>query len=371
MIIFKKNTKSHSRFFSIDFLRGLTIFLMIVVNTPGSWNFVYSPLKHSIWHGCTLADLVFPSFIFLIGLSMSISVLKSDNKLFFKKIFKRSILIFLIGFLLNWFPFFNSDIENVRVLGVLQRIAFSYFIASILILFLNKTKLILLSSFFLLIVHWVILFVFGASEPYSLSGNISQNIDGFFFSKSQIYQGFGVPFDPEGILGALSSSAQLLFGFIIGRYLFIEQQAQKNKLVFLFFLSILMILISLSLNIYYPINKPLWTGTYVFFSSSIILIFLIFSVFIIDLKQKKQYFFFFFVFGRNPLFNYVLSIFFLKINLFLIKVEGESLNNWLYSSFFSPYFEPYFASLLFSISFALFVWVFSFILFLNKKIIKI
>jgi len=312
------NIKSKPRFFSIDFLRGLTILLMIIVNTPGSWDFIYSPLKHSNWHGCTLADFVFPSFIFLIGLSMSISIAKSDNNLDFKKILKRCFLIFLIGFCLNWFPFFNSDIESVRVFGVLQRISFSYFFACVCILLFNKTKLILLSSFCLLIIHWLILFIFGTTDPYSLSGNISQNIDNFILSRNQVYQGFGIPFDPEGILGTLSCSAQLLFGFIVGRFLFVKQNPRKSKILFLFFSSVLMILISLIINFYYPINKPLWTGSYVFFTSGVILIILIFSFFLLDLKQQRKYFFFFFVFGRNPLFNYFLSIILLKIILFFI-----------------------------------------------------
>ena len=105
----KENINYKVRLLSVDVFRGMTIFLMIIVNTPGSWNYVYTPLRHSLWHGCTFADLVFPCFIFVIGLSMFLSFRNKDKKLLLKHLLRRSILIFIIGVLLNWFPFFNTN----------------------------------------------------------------------------------------------------------------------------------------------------------------------------------------------------------------------------------------------------------------------
>ena len=137
MSSFKSKLDDNRRHLSIDVFRGVTIFLMIIVNTPGSLDYVYSPLKHSFWHGCSLADLVFPSFIFIVGLSMSMSFRNISNKSnMLRVLLRRTLLILLFGILLNWFPFFNTNIDDLRMFGVLQRIALSYFGAGTIIIYL-------------------------------------------------------------------------------------------------------------------------------------------------------------------------------------------------------------------------------------------
>ena len=372
MTYLKENINSRLRLLSVDIFRGMTICLMIIVNTPGSWSYVYDPLRHSAWHGCTFADLVFPSFIFVVGLSMSLSFSKKkDTKELLKNLFRRSILIFVIGILLNWFPFFNTNIENLRILGVLQRIALSYFLAGFIVIFFSRTRWIAISSVTLLLIHWIILYFYGGSEPYSLTENISSKIDLFLLTEQHIYHGYNVPFEPEGILGTLSTASQVLFGFMAGRYIYYQNSIQNTKLLRLGCFSILMIVFGLMWDILYPINKPLWTGSFVIYTTGIFLAFLLFLIWIVDIKKKKSWSFLFVVFGKNALISYLLSITFLKIFLFLIKINGDSLYVWLFQQVFSPFFSNNFASLLYAISFTFFIWLFSFILFLNKKIIKI
>ena len=362
--------KTNSRILSLDVFRGITIFLMIIVNTPGSWKFVYDPIKHSLWHGCTLADLVFPSFIFIIGLSLSVVNKKSNNYLIITNILKRSLLIFFIGVLLNWFPF-NINVDQVRIFGVLQRIALAYFLSTLLIKVLNKTNYIIISSVFLLLFHWGVLYIFGESDPYSLRGNISNNFDLFFISENHMYKGFGVAFEPEGILGTLSSTAQVLIGYSFGRYLFSYNKNYKKNLFNIILLGFLFVIFGLIWNIYYPINKPIWTGSFVLYSSGIFLIFYSIISWIIDVKEIKLWSYVFEVFGTNSLISYIISIIFLKLFLYKKFIGGTSLKNYLFDYMILFMSNEYFTSLLFSIIFTFFIWTFAFLLYKKKIIIKL
>ena len=368
----KAKINSGTRMLSVDVFRGMTIFLMIIVNTPGSWSYVYGPLRHSSWHGCSFADLVFPSFIFVVGISMSLSFAKKKcTKDLLKNLFRRSVLIFIIGVLLNWFPFFYTNIENLRILGVLQRIALSFLMAGLIVIFISRTRLILIASLMLLCLHWFILYFYGGLEPYSLTGNISKEIDLFVLNGKNLYHGYKVPFDPEGILGTISTASQILLGFIAGKYIYQKKSIPSTKLFKLICLSIFMIIFGLMWNVIYPINKPLWTGSFVIYTTGIFLAFLSFLIWIVDIKKKIFWSFLFIVFGKNALISYLLSIVALKTFLLLIKIEGDSLYVWLFQQVFFPFFSHNFASLLYAISFTLFIWLFSYILFLKKKTIKI
>src|ERR1035437_5710257 len=169
------------RFLALDVFRGMTICFMIIVNTPGSGAAAFAPLEHATWHGFTPTDLVFPSFLFAVGNAMSFSLDKYrmvSDAAFLRKIFKRTLLIFLLGYLMYWFPFFRLDAEgsvasapigNTRIMGVLQRIALCYFFASLLIHYLSAKKVIIVSVI-LLIGYWFLLLLFGdTSQPFSRS----------------------------------------------------------------------------------------------------------------------------------------------------------------------------------------------------------
>ncbi|HTN19692.1 MAG TPA: heparan-alpha-glucosaminide N-acetyltransferase domain-containing protein [Pelobium sp.] len=177
--IFQENAK---RYLSLDVLRGLTVALMIVVNNPGSWSSIYPQFEHSEWHGFTLTDLVFPTFLFVGGNALGFSMKKLKEvsiSAFLKKVLKRTLIIFGIGLFLNIFPFVYEldghltlkNILDIRIWGVLQRIAICYLFASLMIYYFRRATLIALSIFFLLL-YWVVLYYFGdARAPYSLQGN--------------------------------------------------------------------------------------------------------------------------------------------------------------------------------------------------------
>lgn len=365
---------NQQRIFSIDVLRGMTIFLMIIVNTPGSWSHVYAPLLHAKWHGCTLTDLVFPSFLFVVGLSMSQSFRHldtADSGKLIRKITIRAGLIFLIGVLLNWFPFYLTPLSKLRIFGVLQRIALSFFGAGILIVLLKKRNGLMIASVLLLLLHWGILYFFGGSNPYSLENNIGRYLDNFLVGKAHVYGGFGIPFDPEGLLGTLTGISQVIIGFLIGKYLF-EQQANINKrILHILYLCIGLFVIAKLWNVVLPINKPLWTSSYVLYTTAIVSVLLLCLIEIVDKRKMVKWAWIFRVFGKNPLFSYILSMVFVKLFLQVIKWNDTNLYAWLYSDVFQQVFSPKLASFAFALCFTMFVWLFAYLLHRRNIIVKV
>ncbi|MCT4699994.1 acyltransferase family protein [Tenacibaculum haliotis] len=365
----------NKRLLSIDILRGLTIFFMIIVNTPGSWSYVYPPLLHAKWNGCTPADLVFPSFLFVIGMSLFISfkkMFKLPTAIVVKKITKRAFLIFLIGLFLNWFPFYNTPFTELRYFGVLQRIALAFFFAGLLIILLKRINTILLASISLLLVHWGILFFFGEADNYlTLKGNIGGYLDIAIFGEAHLYKGYGLAFDPEGLLGTLSSISQILLGYFITSLALSKERNPLQKMKYLLLIASVMLILALIWDNYYPINKSLWTGSYVLFTSSILLFLWIILMFIIDYKKITSWTFTFNVFGINPLISYTLSILFIKIFASVILFKNTNLYAYLYNAVFQPIFGNKLGSLLFAFTFTFFIWLFAYWLYKKNKIIKI
>src|SRR5690606_19513158 len=233
------------RYYSLDVFRGATVALMIMVNNPGTWAHMFTPLKHAPWHGCTTTDLVLPFFLFAVGNDMSFVIPKLQEAgpgIFWKKIIKRTVLIFLIGLTLNWFPFiqWGSDglhfrewvsatdpTKGVRILGVLQRIAIAYFFASILVYYFKPKKLMVISGIILL-GYWALCAWLGTADPYSLAGWFGTAVDKQILGVAHMYKGEGVPFDPEGFVSALPAIVQVVFGYLVG--VFIKNQGQVDWL---------------------------------------------------------------------------------------------------------------------------------------------
>ena len=165
--------KSSGRLVSLDIFRGLTVMFMIIVNTPGSWNYVYKPLRHASWHGCTPTDLVFPFFLFIVGVSMWYSFRKYGHEInwnSFLRIFRRMVTIFAVGLFLNIFPYFGRDYSTLRIMGVLQRIALAYGIGAIICLSVRRQYLWIVIMF-LLLLYWGLLSCFVGTVPYCLAGD--------------------------------------------------------------------------------------------------------------------------------------------------------------------------------------------------------
>ncbi len=362
------------RLVSLDAFRGLTILLMIVVNTPGSWNYVYSPFRHSEWHGCTPTDLVFPFFLFIVGVAMFYSFRKHEHKLTFpafKKILKRTLLIFLIGLFLNAFPRF--DIEHLRIMGVLQRIALAYGFGAVLILLLPGWGRWAM-AFTILFGYWILLWAMGGNDPYALETNIVREIDLFVFGSNHVYKGFGIPFDPEGLLSGLTAMVNVIFGFQVGEMI-ARARNPKNIPIKLIFVGVSGVILGLFWNNYFPINKPIWTSSYVLYTVGIACILLALFVWLIDMKGFRKWAHPLLVYGMNPLFIYVLSGIWAKVILYLIHVApgGVEMNGytWLYQKVFVAIGGNMFGSFLFAIFHGILFWFIGWLLYRKKIFIKI
>ena len=332
------------RYVALDVLRGMTVAGMILVNNPGTWSKIFPPLRPAAWAGCTPTDLVFQFFLFVVGAAMAFSFAKYNEGLTsqsVKKLLTRGVLIFLVGFGLTWFPFyptspnpdlsvwenFISRLEHVRIIGVLQRIAMCYILGGLVALWLQKGKKIITAMAVLMGAHWLILWLIGdssaelvngAAGAFSLAGQNADVIDLAIFGESHIYKGFGIPFDPEGLLGALSGSCTVLLGYLIGKK--IQNTPEKIDVVAqLYTIGLCCIGAGLVWSICYPIIKALWTGSYVLYAGGWSIVMLAFFIYLIDIKGKEKAFTPFKALGMNPLFAFVMAGLFAKVLGQIIK----------------------------------------------------
>lgn len=375
----KETTRVKSeRYLKLDVLRGLTVALMILVNTPGSWSHIYAPFKHAPWDGFTPTDWVFPSFLFVIGNAMSFSLRKYESiseSVFLKKVFKRSILIFLIGLFLNAFPFvFRQEGElvfknlaNIRIMGVLQRIALCYFFASLILHYLKLKKSIIFGSIILL-GYWAIMWFFGDQpNPLSLEQNAALKFDQLIFNDENLYKGYGLPFDPEGLLSTLPAIVNVIAGYAAG--VFIQKSGNNMATVIkLGIYGVILLAVAQIWDIWFPINKPIWSSSYVLYSTGWTLLVLSVSILIIEILGQKKWTGFFEAFGKNPLFVFVMSGLVVML-LNIIYVNGQALKPWLYENLYLSWLNNYNASLLFAVSYMLLMWLLGY--FLHKKRIYI
>lgn len=368
-----------NRYLALDVLRGLTIAFMIIVNTAGDWSNLYAPLAHAKWHGFTPTDLVFPTFLFVVGNAMSFSMKKLQDMSagnFFKKVGKRAFLIFLIGWLLNAFPFYRVgesgefdfiNITEVRLFGVLQRIALSYFFAAI-VLYIGGIRLGWIFSAIALLGYWAIMYFFGdAADPFGLTGNAAIKLDLALIGPERMYGGEGIPFDPEGLLSTLPSIVNVIAGFIVGKMIqkYGNTMQSIKKLVIG---GVILIVLAYVWDILFPINKKIWTSSYVLLTVGIDLLLLAVMVYIIELQKIKGWTYFFEVFGRNPLILYVLSGIVIRV-FGMIPVGDMSLRAVIYQNLFTSWLSPKNASFFFAFSYMLLIWLIG--LWMDKKKIYI
>lgn len=380
-----------NRYSSLDIFRGATVAFMILVNNPGSWSAIFAPLKHASWHGCTPTDLVFPFFLFAVGNALAFVFDKfknNSNRYFWGKIIKRSILIFLIGLLLNWSPFVKWDgnnlilkqIQDLRILGVLQRIAICYFFAAILIYYCTTKWLFKISILILIVYYFMLKYLGDIGYPFSLTGFIGTNIDRFILGDNHLYKGEGVPFDPEGILSTLPAIIQVIIGYFVGN--FIKNNAKNfETLTTLFLFGISLVFIGFCWNYTFPINKKIWSSSYVLYTSGLAIICLSMLVYWIEFKNAAgKCSNWFLVFGKNALFIFVLSGFLPRIlalfrwqigvDLVTNKPIYESPLHWFYAHIcinITP--NEYVASFLYAVILIFFYWII--VYWLDKKKIYI
>ena len=363
------------RYLSLDILRGLTVAMMIVVNNPGSWSQVYPMLRHASWDGCTPCDLVFPFFLFCVGISMAFALAKypglSAEAL--KKVFKRGVLLYLAGLLLTAFPFYpvnqNPDLTfwqnwlqwlgELRLLSVLARIAMCYLLGSVLVLWLKTPKRLMAATGVLCAVHVGLLLLFAGLEgAFTLEGNFARRFDIAILGENHLYHGYGVPFDPEGFLGALTGTATVLIGYMIG--LVVRKTAPVEASAKVFSLSAALLLTGLILNMWIPINKPLWSASYVFYTAGWASFVFALFIYLVDVKGIEKPFFPFKALGMNALALFLLSSLLIKINWAYI--------GWNYSAVFG---KTEFSSLSFAVLYMSLHLVIAVILYRKKIFIKL
>ena len=365
------------RIYSIDIFRGMTIALMIIVNNPGSWAYVYAPLRHAKWHGCTLTDLVFPFFLFIVGASMRFAFVRwhsFPSKDFYKHVFWRSFSIFLAGILIHAYPFIQQDWDwsNFRIMGVLQRIALAYGIAAIIVIHFKVRKVLIISTG-ILIFYWVLLWIGGGNNPYSLEHNVIRHFDILLLGENHLYKGTGIPFDPEGLISTIASIVTVLIGYLVGAMMHTTKNFSDNiKRMSIFGLS--MITIGLIWGLIFPINKQLWTSSYVLFTGGIATLILAILNWVIDVKSLKNYFWIFKVFGTNSIFLFILSGLWTKTILKIkFNFEGNLLSgySYLYKTVFIPIAGEMNGSLLFAFSHVIAFWFILYWLYRKKIFINL
>lgn len=348
------------RLSSLDAFRGLTIAAMILVNNPGSWKHVYAPLRHAEWHGWTPTDLVFPFFLFIVGVSISLSFSKrmeqgvAKNELYLK-IVKRTVILFALGLLLHLFPHFNF--VTIRIPGVLQRIALCYLFSSLLFL---KTgiKGRCMATFSFLAIYWLVMKLIPVPGygPGILAykGNLCAYIDSHLLAGHLYKPGF----DPEGILSTLPAIATTLLGTLTGDWLR-SAKIILHKIIGILIGGLSFTLSGLLLHPLFPINKQLWTSTYVLFTAGVALFFLGFCYWMIEGMKIKRWTSPFLALGSNAITVYVGSTLMVKlIGLIKVSAAGEvlPLKAYIYNHFLAPWAGHLNGSLLFPL-FLIILWV--------------
>lgn len=346
------------RFQALDVMRGLTLALMILVNTPGSWSHVYSPLLHADWHGATPTDFIFPFFLFMVGSAMvfsqkSLSLLTPAQRT--QKIFRRTLVIFFIGLLLNYFPFVQS-LGDLRFLGVLQRIALAYCAAAWIVYYANHLWRWIISAA-LLLGYWALLLL--NTDPYSLENSLVRELDILLLGENHLWRGKDIAFDPEGLLSTLPAIVNVLIGFEVTRYLISAKDKIKVQWQ-LFLAAIVMTALAFLWHQYFPLNKSLWTSSFVLLTSGVGVLVLLALVRLESCSYSRGVFKALTMMGKNPLFIYAASILFAK-TLGLVKVKGISLYQHGFNAL-NTFLDPYNASLLFAILIVALLWLVAWVL---------
>lgn len=394
-----KHIALNQRFLSLDVFRGATVALMILVNNPGSWSHIYEPLEHASWHGCTPTDLVFPFFLFAVGNSMAFVIPKlcvAGNAIFFKKVIKRSFLIFIIGLLMNWYPFVHwqndhlivKSLSNIRILNVLQRIALCYFFSSFIVYYF-RPKGAFVASVILLLIYWILCFLLGHSQdPYSLEGFWGTHLDRTLLGNNHLYTGEGVPFDPEGLASTIPAITQVIFGYLVGQFILQKIKSDASISTFyeiltkLFVIGSVLIFSGLCWGSVFPINKKIWSSSYVVYTSGIAILVISVLIYLIEVRNfKGGVVRLFDIFGKNPLFIYVLSQLLPKTDAIIrikdgIEDDGSIAYttplNWFYNHICSPISSnPNNGSLIFALCIVSFFWIIGFWLDKRKIYVKV
>jgi predicted acyltransferase len=381
---------TRERLLALDVFRGLTIAGMLLVNDPGSWSHIYPPLEHAEWHGWTPTDLIFPFFLFIVGVTTHLSIAArrargNDERAIRWQVLRRGALIFLFGLLLNWFPFFQwgaiagnaspsfldrvlERLEVLRIMGVLQRIGIAYTAAALLTLRTSvKQQVAIVAA--LLFGYWFAMTllpvpgtgILGALAINTRDGHLAAWLDRLVFDwrayglGNHLWVG-SVTWDPEGLLSTLPAIGTTMLGVLAGRWIG-QPRSLAERLNGLFAVGALAMMVGLMWNWSFPINKSIWTSSYVLFTAGVACVTLATIMWIVDVHGLRRWTKFFVIYGMNPIVAFVGSGILARLLYSILKVDyhGQrvSVVEAIYRTLVAWGLEPINASLTFALSFVL------------------
>ena len=394
---------ARERLVSLDVFRGLTIAGMLLVNDPGTWSAIFPPLEHAEWNGWTPTDLIFPFFLFIVGITthLSLSARRArgdDESALIKQILRRGTIIYLLGFAMAMFPFYQWGtiqslpdasawdrivyrIEHVRLLGVLPRIAIVYICAGLLTLKTNlKQQIIIIAT--LLLGYWFAMTLIpvpgegtiGAQLLHTRDRNLAAYLDRLILTTNHTWTG-SVTFDPEGPFSTLPAIGTAMLGVIAGTWIARKDKSLLERISALFAAGALGMVVGMMWNWSFPINKNLWTSSYVVFTAAMACVTLATIMWIVDYVGVKWWTKPFVVFGVNPIVAFVGSGVFARLiyTLWHVNYQGRSVavQDAVYQSVFLTWLPPRVASLAFALTFVLLWYGILLVLYRRKIILKV
>lgn len=344
------------RLLSLDVFRGLTVAAMLLVNNPGTWSAVYDPLEHAAWHGWTPTDLIFPFFLFIVGVSMAFSILPRLERgegpaRLFGRAAKRGAILIGLGLLLGAFPYYNLDISHLRFPGVLQRIGLAFTLAAAAVLFLRPRAQAVVTAA-LLLGYWAAMMLVpvpgGRAGDLSKDGSLAAYVDRAVLGTNHLWAS-AKTWDPEGLLSTLPAVATVLLGVFAGRWMRSER-SPSDRLVGLFLAGNAALVTGLMWNAAFPINKNLWTSSYVVFTAGMALHTLAVCYWLVDVRGRRRWAMPFAWFGMNAIFAFFLSGVMARL-LNLVKVDGRPIKAVIFDGAFDSWLPAHDASLAFALCF--------------------
>jgi predicted acyltransferase len=374
-----------NRLLALDVFRGMTITAMILVNNPGSWQHIYSPLAHAKWHGWTLTDLIFPFFIFIVGVSISLSGQRQKEQgLSHGHIIRHALLrmfkLLLLGCFLALFYYnfsaadydwFSQRLMQMRFMGVLQRIALVYMACVLLWLFLSRLQLVI-CMLAILVAYWLAM----AFIPYhddlgnqyvgllEYANNLSAWLDNYLFAKTHLYYSSAQPFafDPEGVLSTLPAIASGLSGVLAGQWLSSSHYSMRHKAKWLAICGVVAVLLGQVWAHWFPINKALWTSSYVLLTSGYAALALAGLMYVLDIKQWRLWAAPFVVFGANSIAFFMFAGVVGRL-VIMFHIGEVSVKSWLYTHIYQLWLGDLNASLAYAFSFLLLSYLVMFVMY--------
>jgi len=375
------------RLSSLDVFRGITIAAMILANMAGVADDVYPFLSHAQWHGCTPTDLIFPFFLFIIGVAMTYSLSKytTENrptKTVYLRVLRRAAVLFILGLLLNGFwnkGVWTFDLSSIRLMGVLQRIALTYLFASLIVLKLpRKTQWFVAGG--LLIGYWLTMMYIPVPEygagVLTREGNFGAFIDRLIIPKVHLYKGDGFNFmgDPEGLFSTIPAIVSVLAGYFTGEWIKDKKQATSHTSMDLVLCGLCCLVIAIIWDVAFPMNKKIWTSSYVLFTSGWALMLLAACYELIEVRLIKRWSKPFEIMGLNAIALFVASVFLIKITAKTQIGTGEtavSIYNWIYQNIFASWAGNFNGSFLFALVTLLFWYGVAVLMYQKRWFIKV